>query len=242
MLSAPFGEFLGTFVMILMGEGTNAAMILKGSKGEGAGWLAIVAGWAFAVFCGVSVALACGSPGAHLNPAVTLAVAIKTGMWNQVLSFVTAQMAGGFCGAVLVYLIYKPQFDATDDAALKLGVFCTAPAIRSRWFNLLSEVSATAVLLLVIGALGAKRFAPAGPAPGLSPYLVGITVWGVGLGLGGPTGFAMNPARDLAPRFAHAVLPIRGKGGSDWSYALIPVVGPLLGAVLTGTFLRVAGL
>ena len=242
MLSAPFGEFLGTFIVILMGEGTNAAMILKGSKGEGAGWLAIVVGWALAVFCGVSVAIAFGSPGAHLNPAVTVAVAIKTGDWSQFLPFVAAQMAGGFCGATLVYLIYKPQFDATEDPALKLGVFCTAPAIRSLWFNLLSEVAATAVLLLVIGALGAKRFAPAGPAPGLAPYLVGMTIWAIGLGLGGPTGFAMNPARDLGPRFAHAILPIRGKGGSDWGYALIPVVGPLLGAVLTGTFLRVAGL
>jgi glycerol uptake facilitator protein len=242
ILSAPCGEFLGTLVFVLLGEGTNASILLRGSKAEGAGWLTITVGWALAVFCGVSVAIACGSPGAHLNPAVSVAVAIKTGDWSQFPAFVATQMAGGFCGSALVYVFYKPQFDATDDPGLKLGVFCTAPAIRSRWFNLLSEMIATATLLLIIGALGAKRFAPAGPAPGLAPYLVGMTVWAIGLSLGGTTGYALNPARDLAPRLVHALLPIRGKGGSDWSYAPVPLIGPLLGALIMGAFLRWTGL
>lgn len=242
MLTPAFGEFLGTTVFILLGEGTNAGVLLRKSKGENAGWLAITTGWALAVFCGVVVATACGSPGAHLNPAVSVAVAIRTGHWTEFATFVSAQMAGGFCGAVLVYLFYKPQFDATEDPGLKRAVFCTAPAIRSPLFNLFSETLATAVLLLIIGAIGAKEFAPAGPAPGLAPYLVGMTVWAIGLGLGGTTGYALNPARDLAPRLAHALLPIRGKGPSDWRYAPIPVIGPLLGAVIAGFFLRMAHL
>lgn len=242
VLTPGFGEFLGTLVFVLLGEGTNAGILLRRSKAEGAGWLAITIGWALAVFSGVVVATACGSPGAHLSPAVSLAVAIRTGYWGEFATFVTAQMAGGFCGAVMVYLFYKPQFDATEDGELKRAVFCTAPAIRSPLSNLFSETVATAVLLLIIGAIGAKQFSPAGPAPGLAPYLVGMTVWGIGLGLGGTTGYALNPARDLAPRLAHALLPIRGKAPSDWSYAPIPAVGPLLGALIAGLFLRFAHL
>lgn len=242
VLTPAFGEFLGTTVFVLLGEGTNAGILLRRSKGENAGWLAITTGWALAVFCGVVVATACGSPGAHLNPAVSVAVAIRTGYWGEFATFVSAQMAGGFCGAVLVYLFYKPQFDATENPGLKRAVFCTEPAIRSPFYNLFSEILATAVLLLIIGAIGAKEFAPAGPAPGLAPYLVGMTVWAIGLGLGGTTGYALNPARDLAPRLAHALLPIRGKGSSDWRYAPIPVIGPLLGAAIAGLFLRMAHL
>jgi len=159
-------------------------------------WLACnYTGWALAVFSGVVVATACGSPGAHLNPAVSVAVAIRTGHWQEFATFITAQMAGGFCGAILVYLFYKPHFDATEDGELKRAVFCTSPAIRSPLSNLFNEALATAVLLLIIGAIGAKQFAPAGPAPGLAPYLVAMTVWGIGLGLGGTTGYALNPAR-----------------------------------------------
>jgi glycerol uptake facilitator protein len=242
LLSPVFGEFLGMLVLIVMGEGVNAAVLLKRSKAENSGWIVITAGWGFAVFSGVVTAIACGSPGAHLNPAVTLAVAIKTGDFSQSVPFMVAQMLGAFCGATLVYLFYQPHFAITDDAGLKLGVFATGPAIRQPLSNLFSEVLATAVLILVIGCIGAKTFAAAGPAPGLAPYLVGILVWGVGLSLGGTTGYAINPARDLGPRIAHALLPISGKGTSDWGYAWIPVVGPLLGAAAVGLFLRLAGL
>lgn len=237
-----FGEFMGTLILVLLGEGTNAAVLLKRSKAENSGWIVIAAGWGFAVFSGVVTAIACGSPGAHLNPAVTVAVAIKTGDYSHLLSFFTAQMLGAFVGAVIVYLFYRDHFAVTDDPAVKLGVFCTAPAIRNPVSNLFSEVIGTAVLLLVIGAIGAKTFAPAGPAPGLAPYLVGILVWAVGLGLGGTTGYAINPARDLAPRLAHALLPIPRKGSSDWAYAPIPVVGPIVGAILIGLFLRLSGI
>ena len=212
------------------------------SKAENAGWIVIATGWAFAVFCGVVVAIACGSPGAHLNPAVTLAVAIRTGDYSHVGSFMLAQMLGGFSGAALNWLMYLPHWRLTEDPETKLAVFATGPAVRMPLANLLSETIATFILLLVIGAIGAKTFAPAGPAPGLAPYLVAITVWSIGLSLGGTTGYAINPARDLGPRIAHALLPIAGKGSSDWSYAPIPVFGPLLGALLAGIFLRVFGL
>jgi glycerol uptake facilitator protein len=233
---------MGTLIVILMGEGANAAVLLKQSKAENSGWIVITAGWAFAVFSGVVTAIACGSPGAHLNPAVTVAVAIKTGEYSQVLPFITAQMLGAFCGATLVFLFYKPHFEITEDKGLKLAVFATGPAIRRPLSNLFSEVVATGVLILVIGALGAKTFAPAGPAPGLAPYLVGILVWGLGLSLGGTTGYAINPARDLGPRIAHALLPVPDKGGSDWGYAWIPVAGPILGAAAVGLFLRLTAI
>ncbi len=242
MISPFFGELMGTFVVILLGEGVSAGVTLKRSYAEGAGWLATAAGWGFAVFCGVVTAIACGSPGAHLNPAVTIAVAIKTGDFSHVAGFIVAQFLGGFAGAVMVWLFYMPHWELTADAAQKLGVFCTSPAIRRPGWNLFSEMTATAVLLLVIGCIGAKTFAPAGPAPGLAPYLVGILVWSIGLSLGGTTAYAINPARDLGPRLAHALLPIAGKGGSDWGYAWIPVVGPVLGAIITGLFLKYSGI
>ena len=181
------------------------------SYAKASGWIVTTAGWAFAVFAGVITATACGSPGAHLNPAVTVAVAIKTADYSQLLPFIAAQMLGAFTGAVLVYLFYADHFALPDDSAAKRGIFCTAPAIRNLPRNLFCEILATAVLLLVIGAIGAKSFAPAGPAPGLAPYLVGILIWGLGIGLGGTTGYALNPARDLAPRLAHFLLPIPAK-------------------------------
>jgi glycerol uptake facilitator protein len=242
MLTPFFGEFMGTLVLILLGGGTNAAVSLKGSKAQNAGWLAIAAGWGFAVFCGVITAIACGSPGAHLNPTVTVAVAIKTGDFSQMLPFFAAQLLGAFAGATLVWLFYKDHFAIEESQATKLGIFCTGPAIRNPLSNLFSEILGTAVLLLVIGCIGAKTFAPAGPAPGLAPYLVGILVWSIGLSLGGTTGYAINPARDLGPRLAHAVLPIPGKGPSDWSYAWVPIVGPILGAIAIGLFLRLTGI
>ena len=242
MITPFFGEFMGTLVVILLGEGTNAGILLTRSKAQNAGWIATTAGWGFAVFCGVVTAIACGSPGAHLSPAVTVAVAIKTGDFSHVVSFIVAQFLGAILGATLVWLFYMPHWALTEDASLKLAVFATGPAVRAPLWNLVSETVATALLLLVIGCIGAKTFAPAGPAPGLAPYLVGILVWAVGLGLGGSTGYALNPARDLGPRIAHALLPIAGKGSSDWSYAWIPVAGPILGAVACGLFLRITGI
>jgi glycerol uptake facilitator protein len=237
-----FGEFMGTAVLLLLGGGVNAAISLKQTKAENAGWFALTAGWSFAVFCGIVTAIACGSPGAHLNPAVTVAVAIRTGDYTHVVPFSAAQMLGAFTGATLVYLFYKPHFDITPDHATKLGVFSTAPAIRKPVHNFLSEALATATLILVIGAIGAKTFAPAGPAPGLAPFLVGIVVWSIGLSLGATTGYAINPARDLGPRLVQAIMPMPNKGSSDWTYAPIPVFGPILGAILAGLFLRLTGL
>ena len=242
MLTPFFGEFMGTLIVILMGEGVNAAVTLKQSKAEAAGWMVIAAGWGFAVFCGVVTAIACGSPGAHLNPAVTIAIAVKTGNFSQLVPFILAQFLGAFAGATLVWLFYFPHWKLTEDPSAKLGVFCTAPAIRNTLSNLFCEILGTAVLIIVVGSIGAKTFAAAGPAPGLAPYLVAILVWSIGLSLGGTTGYAINPARDLGPRIAHALLPIAGKGGSDWGYAPIPVLGPVIGAALAGLFLRMTGI
>ncbi len=242
MLTPFFGEFMGTLVVILLGEGCNAAVLLNKSKAQNSGWIVITTGWAFAVFCGIVTAIACGSPGAHLNPAVTIAIAVKTGLYTQVVPFIAAQFLGAMAGATLVWLFYLPHWKITEDPATKLGVFCTAPAVRHPFSNFFCEALATAVAILVIGALGAKTFAAAGPAPGLAPYLVAILVWSIGLSLGGTTGYAINPARDLGPRIAHAILPIAGKGGSDWGYAAIPVFGPIVGAALAGLFLRLTGI
>ncbi len=234
MLSPWFGEFMGTLILILMGDGVVAGVLLKKSKAENSGWIVITAGWAFAVVCGVFTAIACGSPEAHLNPAVTIGVAVRTGDYSRFLPFLGAQLLGAFVGATLVYLHYLPHWEQTPDAAAKLGIFSTAPGIRNPPMNLLSEVIGTFVLVFVVGAIFSKKVAMAGPAAGLGPYLVGCLVWGIGLSLGGTTGYAINPARDLGPRIAHAVLPIAGKGGSDWSYAAIPVLGPLVGGALAG--------
>ena len=242
MLTPFFGEFLGTVVLVLLGNGVVAGANLKYSKSENSGWIVITAGWAFAVLSGVLTATACGSPGAHLNPAVTIAVAIKTGEYDHVASFLLAQMLGAILGATLVWLFYLPHWRETESYAAKLAAFCTSPAIRNPLANLFSEMLATMVVLLVIGAIGSKLLASAGPAPGLAPYLVAMSVWAVGLSLGGTTGYAINPARDLGPRIAHSILPIAGKGPSDWGYAFVPVVGPLVGAILTGLFLRYTGI
>ena len=242
MASPVIGEFVGTTVLVLMGDGVVGGVLLKGSKAANAGWMAITAGWAFAVFVGVITAVACGSPSADLNPAVTLAAAIHSGNYAHLVPFTLAQVAGAIVGAVLVWIFYHSHWAITEDAKMKLAVFCTAPAIRSPFWNFLCEAIATALLLLAIAAIGSKSFAAAGPAPGLAPYLVAIVVWGIGLSLGGTTGYAINPARDLGPRIAHAVLPVPGKGGSDWGYAFVPVLGPLVGAVVIGVCLRFSGI
>jgi glycerol uptake facilitator protein len=238
MTSPLLGEFLGTMVLVLLGDGVVAAVLLKRSKAEGAGWMVITAGWAFGVMAGVFTAIACGSSDAHLNPAVTLGFAVRDGDFAKFMPYLAAQMLGGIAGAALVWLHYLPHWKETPDTSAKLACFCNTPAIRSFFSNLLSEIIATFVLVFVVGAIFSKRVTIAGPAAGLGPYLVGSLVWGIGLSLGGPTGYAINPARDLGPRVAHAILPIAGKGGSDWGYAPIPVVGPLIGGVMAGLLLR----
>ena len=241
MSTATFGEFVGTFVLILLGDGVVAGVLLKRSKGENAGWFAITAGWAFAVVAAIFTAIACGSPDAHLNPAVTLGFAVSSGDFSKLVPYAVAQLTGAFLGAVVVWVHYAGHWRLTDDRDLKLGTFCTIPAVRHTLANLGSEIIATFVLVLVAAAIFSKRVAEAGPAAGLGPYLVGSLVWGIGLSLGGTTGYAINPARDLGPRIAHAVLPIPGKRDSDWSYAAIPIVGPLVGGLLAGVFAKYAG-
>src|SRR6266446_2398569 len=239
MTSPLLGEFLGTMVLILLGDGVVAAVLLKRSKAEGGGWIVIASGWAFAVMAGVFTAIACRSSDAHLNPAVTLGFAVRDSNFAKFLPYLVAQLLGGIAGGALVWLHYLSHWKETPDVVAKLGCFCTGPSIRSFLPNLLSEIIATFVLVFVVGAIFSKKVAAGGPAAGLGPYLVGSLVWGIGLSLGGPTGYAINPARDLGPRIAHAVLPIAGKGGSDWGYAPIPVIGPLIGGVLAGVLLRV---
>lgn len=232
---------MGTLIMMLLGNGVVAGVLLKRSKAEGSGWIVITTGWCFAVLAGIFTATLFGSPDAHLNPAITLAFAIKNRSFAALAPYAAAQVAGAFTGAVLVWLHYRPHWAPTEDTASKLACFCTIPAIRATAWNLLSEVIATATLILVAGAISSKLVLSTGAAAGLSPYLVSCIVWGIGLSLGGTTGYAINPARDFGPRCAHAVLPIAGKGGSDWSYAPVPIVGPIIGALLAGYVLRALG-
>jgi len=228
------GEILGTMTLILLGDGVVAGVLLNKSKAQNAGWIVITAGWCFAVMSGVFVAAATGSPQADLNPAVTVAKIIVGGttVSDGVLRII-GEFIGAFIGAVLVWLAYLPHWAITEDQGAKLGIFCTGPAIRDTVSNLITEIIGTFVLVFVIFAIFSKAGVAAGaPAAGIGPYLVAVLVWGIGLSLGGPTGYAINPARDLGPRIAHAVLPIPGKGGSDWEYSWIPVVGPLIGGVI----------
>jgi glycerol uptake facilitator protein len=241
MRGALLGEFAGTFMMMLLGDGVVAACVLKGTKAEGAGWMVITTGWAFAVLCGIFTANLFGSPDAHLNPAITLAFAVKTGEFSKVLPYLMAQVAGSFAAATVVWLFYFPHWKLTDNPAAKLAVFCTGPAIRSYGSNLFSEVVGALVLVIVVGAMTSKLVLGGGAAAGLGPFLVSCLVWSIGLSLGATTGYAINPARDFGPRLAHALLPIDGKGGSDWAYSWIPIVGPIIGAALAGYLLRAMG-
>jgi len=241
MASRFLGEFAGTLVLVLLGNGVVANVLLKRSKGEGAGWMVITSGWAFAVMAGVFTAVACGSRDAHLNPAVTLGFAVFSGDFTKFLPYMAAQMLGAFAGAVLVWVHYMPHWNVTEDADTKRACFCTAPAIRNFAWNLVSEVIGTAVLVFVVGAIFSKAVAPNGLAAGLGPYLVASLVWGIGLSLGGTTGYAINPARDFGPRLAYAILPIGNKGTPDWGYALVPILGPLIGGALAGGLMRVSG-
>ena len=236
------GEFLGTMILILLGNGVVAGVLLTKSKAADAGWMVITTGWALAVMCGVFVAVACGSAGAHLNPAVTLGMAVKSGDFTEFLPYAAAQILGAIAGAALVWLHYLPHWSQTPDADRKLACFCTSPAIRQPAANLFSEIVGTFVLVLVANAIFSKAASGPGPASGLGPYLVGSVVWGIGLSLGGTTGYAINPARDLGPRIAHAILPIAKKGDSDWGYAPIPIVGPLIGGALAGAVAKYFGM
>ncbi|MGI8540302.1 MAG: MIP/aquaporin family protein [Rubrobacteraceae bacterium] len=242
-------EFVGTLILILLGDGVVAAVLLRQSKAENGGWIVITLGW------GMAVAIAVYSvgriSGAHINPAVTVGLA-STGAfpWVDVIPYIIAQLLGAFTGAVLVFLAYSNHWAATDNPALKLGVFSTAPEIRKPVSNFVTEVIGTAMLLFGVLAIGGNvaSFESAGQtdlsvvfSTGIAPLLVGLLVLSIGLSLGGPTGYAINPARDLGPRIAHAVLPIPGKGGSDWSYAWIPIVGPLVGGVIGALAYTVLG-
>jgi glycerol uptake facilitator protein len=241
MHSAFWGELAGTAVLILLGNGVVACVALRKSFGYGSGWIVITAGWCFAVMAGVFTALALGAP-AHLNPAVSLGVAAATGRWAPVPVYVAGQILGAMLGATIVWLHYLPHWEITEDARGKRACFCTSPAIR-RWpANALSEVIGTFVLVLVAAAIYSNRIAPTGLPAGAGPLLVGFLVWSIGLSLGGPTGYAINPARDLGPRIMHALLPIAGKGSSEWDYALIPVAGPIVGALLAGFVIRAAAI
>ena len=218
-------EMVGTALLILLGNGVVAGVVLKNSKAEGSGWIVITFGWALAVTFGV---YAVGSvSGAHLNPAVTLGLAATGSFpWEQVPAYIVAQMLGAFIGSCLVYVHYLPHWAITENAGAKRAAFCTEPAERNVFSNVIGEFIGTFVLLFGLSALGVNKF-----SEGLNPMAVGALVLSIGLSLGGTTGYAINPARDLGPRIAHALLPISGKGGSDWAYAWIPVVGPILGGI-----------
>ena len=231
---SPFlAELLGTMLLIILGDGVVANVVLNKTKGQSSGWIVITAGWA----CGVTVAVyAVGTfSGAHLNPAVTIGLAsIGKFAWASVPTYIAAQMLGALLGATIVWLAYLPHWAVTESQASKLAVFCTGPAIRSPISNVLTEIIGTFVLVLgVLAILTPKNLNPAyGWNVGFGPALVGVIVWAIGLSLGGPTGYAINPARDLGPRIAHAMLPIAGKGNSDWGYAWIPIIGPVIGGLI----------
>jgi glycerol uptake facilitator protein len=229
-------------ILVLLGDGVVAGVLLRNSKAENSGWIVITLGW------GMAVAMAVYSvgwiSGAHINPAVTIGLAsIGILEWAQVPGYIIAQFLGAFTGAVLVWLAYLPHWEETADPGLKLGVFCTAPAIYNRVANLVTEIIGTAMLVFGVVAIlntftaGGKELAWGG----LFPLLIGLLVLGIGLSLGGPTGYAINPARDLGPRIAHAVLPIAGKGGNDWGYSWIPVLGPIIGGILGAVLYSILG-
>ncbi len=226
---SPFwGEFVGTALLIVLGCGVVANVVLSKTKGNNSGWIVISFGWSMAVFLGVFASTALGGSG-HLNPAVTISFAVFGDFDRSLLgTYLAAQLGGAFIGAVIVWLAYKQHFDETADKNMQLGVFSTSPAIRNPVFNLITEIIAT--FILVAGALTISK--PAASLGTLDALPVALLVLGIGLSLGGPTGYAINPARDLGPRIAHFVLPIKGKRDSDWNYAWIPVVGPIIGGLI----------
>jgi glycerol uptake facilitator protein len=238
-VQAYLAEFVGTLILILLGDGVVAAVLLRNSKAEHSGWIVITFGWGMAVAIAVYAVVAVS--GAHINPAVTVGLA-SVGLlpWAQVPGYIIAQLLGAFVGAVLVWLTYYDHWKETDDPVLKLGVFSTIPQIRNTVPNFVTEVIGTAMLLFGVLALVAHT-APFSQGGIIFPLLVGFLVLAIGLSLGGPTGYAINPARDLGPRIAHAVLPIPGKGDSDWSYSWIPVVAPLVGGIIGAVLFSILG-
>jgi len=242
MHSVWLGEYLGTLVLVLLGNGVNANVTLRKTYAADAGWMVVATGWAIAVLCGVLVAQAFGSPAAHLNPAISLSAAVGSGDYSHLLSLWSAQVLGAMSGSALMVLHFAPHWRPTADPAAKLGVFCTGPAIKSPLANIASEIIGTMMLVIVAGAIFSRGVSATGPAAGLGPWLVASLVWGIGLSLGGTTGYAINPARDFGPRLVHALLPIPGKGSSNWSYAPIPIAGDLIGGALAGLVLRFAHL
>ena len=227
-------EFIGTAIMILLGNGVVANVVLKETKGNGSGWMVITTAWALAVF--VAVVVAGPHSGAHLNPAVTLALAItNTFEWTKVPYYVLAQLGGAITGSLLVWLFYKDHFDVTEDKGLKAAPFATGPAIANKTSNLFSEIVGTFVLIFVIfyitgGEMGSEKTPIGLGSVGALP--VAFLVWVIGLSLGGTTGYAINPARDLGPRIVHSIIPMKGKGSSDWAYAWVPIIGPFIGSAL----------
>lgn len=225
-MTQTIGEFIGTMILILLGDGVCAAVNLNKSKAQASGWIVIAFGWAMAVMMGVYISGFMGP--AHLNPAVSLAMAMTGAIgWNLVIPFIIAQMLGAFVGALLVWLAYLPHWSVTKDQGAILGTFATGPAIRNYSANFITELIGTFVLVLGLLAFGQNVF-----ADGTNVFAVGGLILAIGLSLGGPTGYAINPARDLGPRIAHAVLPIGNKGTSDWAYSWVPVVGPMVGAIV----------
>lgn len=215
-------EFIGTAVLILLGDGVVANVLLKGTKGQNAGWVVITIAWGLAVFVGAYISAPYS--GAHLNPAVTIGLAMAGVFKGNVIGYIIAQLLGGFVGACLVYVFYKPHFDVEENKDNKLAVFCTAPAIRTYFYNFICELIGT--FMLVFGILTVAGAAIAGPYP------VALLIVVIGMSLGGTTGYAINPARDLPPRIAHAILPIKNKRDSDWGYSWIPVIAPMVGGAL----------
>ena len=228
-------ELIGTMLVILLGNGVVANVVLKGTKGNNAGWMVITTGWALAVFVGVVVAAPYST--AHLNPAVTVGLAIAGKFsWLKVAPFILAQIIGSVLGSLLVWIVYRDHFNTTEDPDAQLAVFSTAPAIRNTLFNLFSEIVGTFVLVFVVlfftnAAMGENNKTPIGLGS-LGALPVAFLVWAIGLSLGGTTGYAINPARDFGPRIAHALLPIKQKGSSNWRYAWVPIIGPFLGAAI----------
>ena len=229
-------EMVGTAILIVLGNGVVAGVLLSRSKAQNAGWIAITFGWGMAVALAV---FAAGSfSGAHINPAVTLGLAFTGDFpWHKVPIYIAGQFTGAMIGATIVWLNYLPHWQPTEDPGLKLACFSTGPAIRKPVQNMVTEIVGTAMLLIGVLALGYDKGAA---GSGLTPLLVGLLVLSIGLSLGGPTGYAINPARDLGPRIAHAFLPIAGKGDSDWGYAWVPVVGPIVGGILGSVIFNLA--
>lgn len=239
-MSNYFGEFFGTMILIIFGVGVVANVVLSRTKAEGGGWMAITTGWGFAVMIAIFCAISAGSSQADLNPAVTLAKTMM-GIYQpgEAIILMFCQLVGAFVGACIVWIHFGPHWEATEDSGLILAVFATGPAIRKTSSNLISEIIGTTLLVLpVFSIFGKNTFIP----PSVGPFISGILIWAIGLSLGGTTGYSINPARDLGPRLAHAVLPIPGKGDSDWQYSWIPVVGPFIGAIIAFLIAKAIGI